>query len=263
MDILKHNSEAWDKEASEGGEWSVPVSREVIAAAREGEWSVRLTAGKPVPRAWFPEMKGVDLLALASGGGQQSPILAAAGANVTVLDNSAAQLAQDRLVAERESLQMRLEKGDMADLSRFADEAFDLIFHPCSNCFAADVRPVWREAYRVLRPGGALLAGFFNPIFYVVDKELDQQGVIKFRHRLPYSDLTSVSEDERQALAAKGVKAEALEFGHSLDDQIGGQLDAGFLLAGFFENYWNDEATTLNKFLPVYINTRAVKPSSK
>ncbi|HEY0547872.1 MAG TPA: class I SAM-dependent methyltransferase [Pyrinomonadaceae bacterium] len=260
MDILKHNSEAWDREAQEGGEWSVPVSREVIAAAREGVWSVYLTAGKPVPRAWFPEMKGLDLLALASGGGQQAPIFAAAGARVTTLDNSAEQLARDRLVAERESLQMRLEKGDMADLSRFADESFDLVFHPCSNCFAPDVRPVWREAFRVLRRGGALLAGFFNPIFYVVDKELDRQGVIKFRHTLPYSDLTSLSEDERQALVAKDVKAEALEFGHSLEDQIGGQLDAGFLLAGFFEDYWTDEATTLNKYLPVYLNTRAIKP---
>ncbi|MBV9211688.1 MAG: class I SAM-dependent methyltransferase [Acidobacteria bacterium] len=260
MDILKHNSEAWDREARAGGEWSVAVSREVIAAAREGVWSVHLTAGKTVPREWFPEMKGLEVLALASGGGQQAPIFAAAGARVTVLDNSAAQLAQDKLVAEREALQIRLEKGDMADLSRFADESFDMVLHPCSNCFAPDVRPVWREAYRVLRRGGALLAGFFNPVFYVVDKELDQQGIIKFRYSLPYSDLTSMSEDERQALIAKDVKPETLEFGHTLDDQIGGQLDAGFLLAGFFEDYWNDAATTLNQFLPVYINTRAVKP---
>ncbi len=260
MDILKHNSEAWDKESAAGGPWSIPVSAEVIAAAREGVWSVGLTVGKRVPVEWFPALKGLDILALASSGGQQAPILAAAGANVTVLDNSAEQLSKDRLVAERESLSMRLEKGDMADLSRFADESFDLIFHPCSNCFASDVRPVWREAFRVLRRGGALLAGFFNPIFYVVDKELDGQGIIKLRHRLPYSDVTSISEDERQALIQKRVKEETLEFGHTLDDQIGGQLEAGFLLAGFFENYWNDEATTLNKYLPVYLNTRAIKP---
>ena len=260
MDVLKNNSEAWDREAEAGGPWSRPVAPEVIAAARRGDWSVRMTTGRPVPREWFPEMAGLDLLALASGGGQQAPVLAAAGARVTVLDNSAAQLARDRLVAERESLDMRLERGDMADLSRFPDSSFDLVFNPCSNCFAPDVRAVWRESFRVLRPGGALLSGFFNPVYYVVDKALDERGVVEFRHRLPYSDLTSLGEGERRELIAAGVKGEVLEFGHTLDDLIGGQLDAGFLIAGFFENYWSDEATTLNRYLPVYLNTRALKP---
>ncbi len=40
----------------------------------------------------------------------------------------------------------------MADLSVFPDGRFDLIVHPVSNVFAPDVKPVWREAYRVLRP---------------------------------------------------------------------------------------------------------------
>ena len=81
------------------------------------------------------------MLCLASGGGQQGPILAAAGANVTVFDNSPRQLAQDRLVADREGLAIETVLGDMADLSAFPDARFDLIVHPVSNVFVPDVRP--------------------------------------------------------------------------------------------------------------------------
>ncbi len=106
----------------------------------------------------------MDILCLASGGGQQAPILAAAGANVTVFDNSPAQLRQDALVAQREGLPLRTVQGDMRDLSAFGDDSFDLIFHPVSNIFVPEVRPVWRECYRVVRPGGVLLMGTLNPI---------------------------------------------------------------------------------------------------
>src|SRR5205085_1973198 len=100
---------------------------------------------------WFPPVAGLEVLCLASGGGQQGPILAAAGARVTVFDNSPNQLAQDRLVADREGLALETVRGDMADLAAFPDARFDLIVHPCSNMFVPDVRPVWREAFRVLR----------------------------------------------------------------------------------------------------------------
>jgi 2-polyprenyl-3-methyl-5-hydroxy-6-metoxy-1,4-benzoquinol methylase len=70
------------------------------------------------------------VLCLASGGGQQGPILAAAGARVTVFDNSPQQLAQDRFVARREGLTLETVEGDMRDLSVFADVSFDLIVHP-------------------------------------------------------------------------------------------------------------------------------------
>src|SRR5215207_6015772 len=168
MDVRDYNRRAWDRQVGLGNEWTRPVGPEVIEAARGGRWSVLLTEQKPVPREWFPaEMRGLEVLCLASGGGQQAPTLAAAGARVSVLDNSPAQLAQDRAVAAREGLDLQTFEGDMADLSRFGDESFDLVFHPVSNLFAADVRPVWREAFRVLRRGGLLLAGFLNPALFI------------------------------------------------------------------------------------------------
>ena len=40
-----------------------------------------------MPADWFGDLAGAPVLCLASGGGQQGPLLAAAGARVTVFDN--------------------------------------------------------------------------------------------------------------------------------------------------------------------------------
>jgi SAM-dependent methyltransferase len=228
----------------------------VIAEARRGRWSVLLTEQKPAPREWFPaEMRGLEVLCLASGGGQQGPTLAAAGARVTVLDNSPAQLAQDRMVADREGLELSTFEGDMRDLSRFADESFDLVFHPVSNLFVPDVRPVWREAFRVLRRGGLLLAGFNNPAFYVFGSQEEGHAALEVKYSLPFSDLDSLDAAERERLLASG---EPVEFSHTLEDQLGGQLDAGFHLTGLYED--QHRGVRLSEFMPTYVATRAVKP---
>ncbi len=257
MNIQKHNSAAWDKLAEDNIEWSIPVSSEEIERARRGDWEIILTPIKAVPREWFGDVRGKDILCLASGGGQQAPILAAAGARVTSFDNSAKQLEKDKFVATRENLEIRIEQGDAADLSRFNNESFDLIFHPCSNCFMEKLQPIWNECYRVLRKGGALLSGFNHPFIYCFDRQAEEQrGVLEFRHKIPYSDLESLTEAEINKLIEAG---ETFEFSHTLGEQIGGQIEAGFMIGGFYEDWWTDEARLLNKYIPTFAATKAVK----
>lgn len=255
MDPKRHNRAAWDRLVAAGNRWTVPVGPEVIAAARGGVWSVLLTPTKPVPRDWFGDLFGRDVLGLASGGGQQCSIFAAAGARVTSFDQSEAQLARDREVAERERLAIRTVQGDMADLSALADASFDLVFHPSSNGFVPEIRPVWREAFRVLKPGGVLLAGFVQPVLYVFDEAAEARGELVPRHAIPYSDLTSLTRDEVDAKLSSG---EPLSFGHSLEDQIGGQIDAGFALTGFYEDRWDGP---VDRLIACHAATRAVKPA--
>lgn len=253
-DVWSHNSRAWDAEVARGNKWTVPVSPEEVDRARRGEVRVVLTPFKPVPAHWLGDLKGRRVLCLASGGGQQGPLLAAAGADVTVLDASEGQLSCDRLVAEREGLAIRAIRGDMADLSCFEDRSFDLIFHPISNSYVPDVRPVWREAWRILRPGGDLLAGFMNPILYCFDEEKHDAGILEMRHALPYSDLVVRSPEERAGFAAAN---RPLEFSHTLEDQLGGQADVGFAIIGFYEDILGN--SPCDPLFPTCIATRARK----
>lgn len=258
MDVRAYNREAWDRQVAEGNPWTLPVGPEVIAAARRGEWSVVLTAVKKVPAAWFPPLAGLDVLGLACGGGQQCPIFAAAGATVTVLDNSPAQLGRDREVAQREGLKLRTMEGDMGNLSAFANESFDLVFHPVSNLFARAVRPVYREAARVLRRGGTLLAGFMNPDVYIFDREAsDQRGVLLVKYKLPYADVRDLPRQELEAMIEKGWP---LEHSHTLEDQIGGQCDAGLVVTAFYEDRYAPETEDIpSRYMPCFYATRAVK----
>lgn len=254
MKVEEHNRAAWNKLADDGNEWTIPVSPETIAAARRGEWEVLLTELKPVPKEWFPDLNGCEVLCLASGGGQQGPILAAAGANVTVFDNSPKQLEKDRLVADREGLDLTTVQGDMQDLSAFADQSFDLIFHPVSNVFVPDVEKVWREAYRALKFEGTLLAGMVNPIIYAFDPQLEKQGVYQLKYALPYSDATSITEAERAQFFGAD---EPIEFSHTLETLIGGQIAAGFVIVDFYESYSKDDP--IANYIPSYFATRALK----
>ncbi len=242
---------------AEGDVWTLPVSPEEIERARFGDWSIVLTPNKPVPRDWFGDVAGKTILCLASGGGQQGPILAAAGARVTVFDASPAQLAQDEAVARRDGLEITLEQGFMHDLSAFADCAFDLIFHPVSNSFAPAVEPVWRECFRVLRPGGALLAGFMNPVVYVFDADAEERGELIVRHRLPYADIHDRSPDDLRRIVDRD---HVVEFSHSLESQIDGQLAAGFVLTGLYEDTDRGPPKGRSLFFPTSLATRAVKP---
>lgn len=258
MDVRDHNRNAWNALVRQANRWTVPVSTEEVSAARRGALKLLLTPTKPVPMRWYPPLFGLPTLCLASGGGQQTPLLAAAGAKVTVLDNSPEQLKQDLLVAEREDLRIEAIQGDMADLSRFDDETFGMIFHPCSNSFVPDVIPVWQECSRVLRPGGVLLAGFTNGVRYIFDDERTENGKLDVRYPLPYSDLNYLDEPHLQSLISAG---QPLEFGHTLEDQIGGQLRAGLLLSDLREDRYDESVgDPLSKYMATFVATRAIKP---
>lgn len=257
-DILTINRHRWNAQVANQNRWTIPVTAEQIAQARQGNWQIVLTPNKPVPRDWFPDFRKqqIKLVCLAGAGGQQAPILAAAGANVTVLDNSDAQLEQDLMVAHRDGLQIETVQGDMRDLSCFKNESFDMIVHPCSNCFVPEIQPVWNECFRVLKHGGSLIAGFTNPVRFLFDDDLLEKGEMKVAYQMPYSDLTSLNDEQKRRFAQKN---EPLMFGHTLAHQIGGQLDAGFAITGLYEDSYDAKDDVLSQHIDTFIATRAIK----
>ena len=243
------NAATIDRWIEEGWEWGTPISHETYVKATEGKWDVVLTPTRPVPHEWFGSLAGKKVLGLASGGGQQIPVFAALGAECTVLDYSEKQLESERMVADREGYPVNLVRADMTKPLPFADESFDLIFHPVSNCYVEEVRPIFRECFRVLKPGGILLGGFDNGINYILDEKEEY-----LQNCLPFNPLKNPEQMRQLEAAGDGV-----QFSHTLEEQIGGQLEAGFLLTDVYEDT-NGAGRLHEHGIPTFWATRAVKP---
>ena len=211
-----------------------------------------LTPCVTVPDEWLGDLCGKRLLGLASGGAQQMPLFAAAGAVCTVFDFSDSQLEKERIMSEREGYAIDIVKGDMSKPLPFPDDSFDIIFHPVSNCYVRDVRHIWRECARLLVPGGRLLAGFDNGLNFLFDDTLTEPLTLK--NRLPFDPLEMDDKEFRRMRD----NAEGIQFSHSMEEQIGGQLEAGLCLRALYEDRDRDGA--LRNYVPQYMATLAVKP---
>ncbi|MBQ6589426.1 MAG: class I SAM-dependent methyltransferase [Butyrivibrio sp.] len=248
MNYQDINAATIDRWIEDGWEWGKPISHEVFLQAKEGNWDVVLTPTKNVPHHWFGNLKGKKVLGLASGGGQQMPIFAALGAECTVLDYSEKQLESEKLVSVREGYDIRIVRADMTKRLPFEDEEFDLIFHPVSNCYVKEVKPIWKECYRVLKKGGSLLSGVDYYINYIVD--LEEKEIV---NALPFDPLTN--EVYRKMLEEED---DGMQFSHTLEEQLGGQLEAGFTLIELFEDT-NGSGRLHDMNIPAYMALRAKK----
>ncbi|MBQ2658919.1 MAG: class I SAM-dependent methyltransferase [Erysipelotrichaceae bacterium] len=242
------NAETIDRWIEEGWTWGMPISHETFLDARNGKWDVQLTPTKMVPHEWFPDLKGIKVLGLASGGGQQMPIFAALGAKCTVLDYSPKQLESERMVADREGYDIEIIRADMTKRLPFEDGTFDLIFHPVANCYVEEVKPIWKECYRVLKKGGILLSGTDFYINYIVD---DDETMIV--NHLPFNPLKNPDQMKQLEDDDCGV-----QFSHTLEEQINGQLEAGFTLTALYEDI-NEEGRLHDLNIPTFLAMRSVK----
>lgn len=244
----KINSKTIDKWCAEGWEWGEPITHEMFEKAKKGEWGVYLTPTKFVPQEWFGNLKGKNIFGLASGGGQQLPIFSALGGKCTLLDYSHAQCESERMVAEREGYEVEIIEGDMTKPLPFADETFDLIFHPVSNCYVEEVKPIFKECYRVLKKGGILLCGLDNGMNYIFD-----ETETKLQYKLPFNPMKDKQMYEDSIKNDWGI-----QFSHTLEEQIGGQLETGFILTNLYEDT-NGEGNLHEYNVPTFFATRAIK----
>lgn len=167
-ELLRKAEQHWDREVVQGCGFTVPALRltremieEYIAGRRADLQGVAIEN-----RELLRNVQDKEVLCLASGGGQQSAVFGLLGAHVTVLDLSEGQLKGDRTTAQHYGYQVNTVKGDMSDLSAFADASFDLVYQIHSIAWIPDVRAVYREVYRVLRPGGLYGVVHNNPAIH-------------------------------------------------------------------------------------------------
>lgn len=176
------------------------------------------------------------------------PIFAALGAECTVLDYSSKQIESERIVAKREGYQIRIIQGDMTKPLPFNDGEFDIVFHPVSNCYVKDVRPIWKECYRILKSGGVLLSGVDHYINYIVDSE--EKMIV---NSLPFDPLSNPEQMKQLQDDDAGV-----QFSHSLEEQIGGQLEAGLAVLELYEDT-NGEGRLHEMNIPTFLAIRSMK----
>ena len=177
------------------------------------------------------------------------PIFAALGAECTVLDYSEKQLEGERMVAQREGYTIEIIRGDMTKPLPFADETFDLIFHPVSNCYVKEVKPIFKECARILKHGGIMLSGLDNGVNYLVDDE-----EIRIVNTMPFDPL--MNAQQRRQLEESDC---GMQFSHTVDEQLGGQLEAGLCLTHIYGDT-NGEGRLHEMNIECYFATRAMKP---
>lgn len=211
--------EAWDRMARKQDRFARP--------ARDQDFVDPL---KTVDAAgWLGgDIRGKQVLCLAAGGGRQSALYAAAGASVTVVDISPAMLHLDREVAAERGLQVRTIETSMDDLSMFRNGAFDIVIHPVSTCYVADVLPVFREVARVLRSGGPYISQHKTPTSLQASIESSAGG---YEIVEPYYRDGPLPPVVGSRLREAGTR----EYLHRWEVLIGGICRAGFVVEDLVE----------------------------
>lgn len=224
-DIARFNQQLWNKWSEDQTEYTVPwlkLEKSLLDDFVQGRIDVLPRPYMYIyPRSVLEGVAGKKILCLATGGGQQSAVFGLLDAEVTVFDLTAGQLDADQKAAEHHGYNVQTVQGDMRNLSAFDDASFDLIYQAISLVFVPDVREVYREAFRVLKPGGVYRIGHTLAATQLIDG-------------------TTVRDDGylMNALYRGGEieDSDSREFRHLLSDVFNGLCELGFRIEGVFED---------------------------
>jgi ubiquinone/menaquinone biosynthesis C-methylase UbiE len=219
---LAANKHWWEKMVQEGCGFCKPwldLDAKTVKQFASGQLRpVPPSLNELFPVSVFADVEGKDVLCLASGGGQQSAVFGLLGAYVTVVDIAEGQLAGDQQAAKHYGYNVTTIQSDMSDLSDLADQSFDLVYQAPSMSYVPDVKRVYAEVARVLRPSGLYRADAQNPQSQFVDESSwDGNG---YRITVPYA----VKERKR------AEDKEVYEYRHYLDETFNGLIESGFTI---------------------------------
>lgn len=192
-----------------------------------------------------PSIIGQRVLCLAAGGGRQSALYAAAGAEVTVVDLSGSMLELDRLVAAERGYRIRMIETSMDDLSMLRQAEFDIVIHPVSTCYIDNIQSVFHEVARVLRPSGIYVSQHKQPTSLQTATQPTLSGHYLIEHTYYCGELkTPIPADSRASTAGRRLRERgAAEFLHRWEEIVGGMCRAGFAIEDLVEPlHSNDQA---------------------
>ncbi|MGC1788891.1 MAG: class I SAM-dependent methyltransferase [Terriglobales bacterium] len=239
----------WAYLATHGCDSSTPYGPNEFACAREWLDS----------RRWIPWKRIRSVLCLACGGGQQGPLFASLGCEVTLVDLSPEQLAIDREAAERYSLTIECVEADMLNLSQLHGRNYDLVYQAVSACYVPDVRKLYQEVTQVLKPGGYYRVEHWNPVHVQLAQQhaWDGKAYRVVRPQTPGKPVAAaMAWDEKTG----ATSITCWHYVHPLNDLIGGLCEAGFAVLRFAESGEADASaepgthTHLGAYLPSFFS---------
>ncbi|MDX1951542.1 MAG: class I SAM-dependent methyltransferase [Verrucomicrobiota bacterium] len=208
------------------------------------------------PENWLEgNVQGKPILCLASGGGLQSALLAAAGAIVTVLDISGEMLRLDREIAAEHHLQLQTIQGTMEDLSMFGSGSFQVVLQPVSSCYIPQLHRLHAEVARILEPKGIYISQHKQPASLQGDA-LPHPGAGGYLVRTLYNHAGALP----QTSPCLHREWEMVEFLHPWETLIGGLCRAGFVVEDLVEPQQKvGDANFLerSRYLPPYVKIKA------
>ncbi|MGI9428958.1 MAG: class I SAM-dependent methyltransferase [Bythopirellula sp.] len=228
----EQNARAWDALAKRQAALAKPASDEDFANPLQ----------TVDPLGWLgPSISNAKVLCLAAGGGRQSALYAAAGAQVTVVDISSEMLALDRQVAAERNLAVHAIQTSMDELAMLTNSEFDVVIQPVSTCYVENVQAVFGEVARVTRPGGLYISQHKSPTSL---QTAQRPAGGSYEILEPYY--------REGALAAEAPcrtrEAGTLEFLHRWEALLGGMCRAGFVIEDLVEPMHADAAAEVGTF---------------
>lgn len=230
-DYQRQNQAAWNR-LSDGSQFAK------VASDEECRQPLKALDG----RGWLPpSVAGLSVLCLASGGGWQSILYAAAGARVTVVDLSPGMLELDRKEAKKRGLSVTTIEASMDDLTLLADASFDIVHQPVSTCYVPDIEKVYAEIARVSRDDGLYISQHKVPTsLQITHRDSRNRFVIgiEYYHTGPLPAVEDKSYRE----------AGAVEYLHRWDQLVGGLCRAGFVIEDLREPKRADPTAKVDHF---------------
>ena len=218
----KKNEESWDR-LSEFYQAHKKISLENVhyGPFGPGEQELRVIG----------DVKGLDVLELGCGGGQNSIVLAKWGAkSVTALDQSEKQLEYARKLADSQGVKIRFLKSNMEDLSMLDDASFDLIVSSHAMNYVVDLPRVFNEVARVLRTNGRIVTCMGHPIMHLLWEALEKESI---------EEVNNYFDDKRQVWDwsdEKGAKIATFEdMAYRFEEIINGLIFAGLKIERVLE----------------------------
>jgi len=127
--------------------------------------------GAEVDRRLLGELSGRRVLELGCGAGHAAVGLAIRGARVSAVDGDVVQINLARTLAARHEVTVEFHQAQPAELAFVRADQIDLVVSVSALSFTADLDRVFRQAHRVLCPGGHIAIGLPHPAVLCADPD--------------------------------------------------------------------------------------------